>query len=63
MYYFPAHYDVIYYIYHRRKRHFEKIVDSYEKMKDVIICIDIIKIPFIFLKLNFQIFSYNIRYK
>ena len=28
MYYVTAHYDVIYYIYHRRKRHFEDIVDS-----------------------------------
>ena len=30
MYYVTAHYDVIYYIYHRRKCHFEEIVDSYK---------------------------------
>ena len=50
MYYFTAHYDVIYYIYHRRKRHFEKIVDSYKNINDVIICIDIVKFPVIFFK-------------
>ena len=30
MYYIAAHYDVIYYIYHRRKRRFEEIVDSFK---------------------------------
>ena len=29
MYYITAHYDVIYYLYHRRKRHFDEIVDSF----------------------------------
>ena len=29
MYYVAAHYDVIYYIYHKRKRHFEEIIDSF----------------------------------
>ena len=28
IYYVAAQYDVIYYIYHRRKYHFEDIVDS-----------------------------------
>ena len=29
MYYVTARYDVIYYIYHRRKRHSEEIVDIF----------------------------------
>ena len=30
MYYVTAYYDVMYYIYHKRKkRHFEEIVDSF----------------------------------
>ena len=39
----------IYNIYHRRKRHFEEIVDSYKVIDDVIICIDIIHLPVIIL--------------
>ena len=63
MYYATAHYDVIYYTYHRRKGHFEENVYSYRVMNDVITCIDIIHFPVIFIKHKFQIFSYNIRYK
>ena len=43
-----AHYDVINYIYHRRKRHFEVIVDSYKVINDVIICINNLYFPVIF---------------
>ena len=46
MFYFTTHYDVIYYIYQRRKRHFEVIVGSYKVINDVIICIDIIHYTF-----------------
>ena len=46
IFYVTTYYDVIYYIYQRKKRHFEVIVDSYK----VIICIDIIHFPVIFLK-------------
>ena len=53
MFYVTAHYDVIYYIYQRRKRHFEVIVDSYKAINDVIICIDIIDFPVILLKHKF----------
>ena len=47
MYYVTAHHNVIYYIYHRRKDHFEEIVDSYKNINDVIICTDIINFPVI----------------
>ena len=30
MYYVTAHYDVMYHIYHSRKRHFKEIVDTFE---------------------------------
>ena len=60
MYYVTTHYDVIYYIYHRRQRHFEDNVDSYKFINDVIICIDIIYFPVIFLTHTCQLFSYNI---
>ena len=30
IYYVSVYYDVIFYIHHRRKRHFEEIVDSYK---------------------------------
>ena len=50
MFYVTAHYDVIYYIYHRKKRHFEETVDSYKVINDVIICIDIIHFPVSFFK-------------
>ena len=53
MFYVTAYYDVIYYIYKRRKRHFEVIVDSYKVINDVMICIDIINFPVIFLKHTF----------
>ena len=53
MFYVTAHYDVIYYIYQRRKRHFEVIVDSYKVLNDVIIGIDIIQFSVIFLKHKF----------
>ena len=49
MYYVTAHYDVIYYISHRRKDHFEDNVDSYKVINDVIICIAIIHFPVIFI--------------
>ena len=45
MYFVSEDYDVIYYTYHRRKRHFEEIVDSNKAINDVIICIDIIHFP------------------
>ena len=48
MYYVTAHCDVIDYIYHNRKRHFEEIVLSYKNINDVIICDDLIKFPTIF---------------
>ena len=63
MYYVTAHYDVIYYIYHRRKRHFVEIVDIYNNINEVIICIGIINFRLFFLKHKFHLFSYNIRYK
>ena len=63
MYYVTAHYNVIHYIYHRRKGHFEENVDSYKVINDVIICIDMMHFPIIFIKHKFQLFSYNIRYK
>ena len=62
MYNVTALYDVIYYIYHRRKRHFAEIVDSYNNINDVIISIDIINFSTILSKHKFQLFSYNIRY-
>ena len=56
MYYVTAPYDVIYNIhtciYHRRKRHFEEIVDSYKVINDVII-----HFPVIFLKHKFHSFQ------
>ena len=63
MYHVTAHYDVTYYIYRRRKSHFEENVDSYKVINDVIIYIDIIHFPLIFIKHKFQLLSYNIRYK
>ena len=33
--YVTAHYEVIYSLHHRRKRHFEEIVDSYKIIIDV----------------------------
>ena len=54
MYYVTADYDVIYYIYRRRKCHFEEIVDSIV-INDVIICIDIIHYTVIFFKHKFQL--------
>ena len=56
-----AHYEVIYYIYHKRKRHIAEIIDSCKVINDVIICIDTIHFLVIFLKHKFQLFSYNIR--
>ena len=43
MYNVTAHYDVIYYIHHRRKRHFEVIVDRHKVFNAAIICIDKIR--------------------
>ena len=63
MYHVTAHYDVINYIYHRRKSHYEENVDGYKVINDVIICIDIIHFPLIFIKYKFQLLSYNLRYK
>ena len=57
MFYVTTHYDVINYIYQRRKRHFEVIVDtcSYKVINDgIIICIDIIQFSFIFFEINFN---------
>ena len=48
MYYVTAHYDIIEYIYYRRKSHFEEIVHSYKIINDVTICIKIIYFPIIF---------------
>ena len=62
MYYVTAYYDISYYIYHRRKGHFEENVDSYKAINEVIICIDIMHFSFIFIKHTFQLLSYNIRY-
>ena len=53
LFYVTAHYDVINYIYQRRKLHFEVIVNSYKVINDVIICIDIIHFPVIFSKHKF----------
>ena len=50
MYYVSAHYDVIYYIHHRRKRHFEDIGDNYKVINDVITCNDIVLFSVICLK-------------
>ena len=50
MFYVSTHYDVIYYIYQRKKRHFVAIVDNYKVINDVIICIDIIVIFPLFFK-------------
>ena len=63
MYYVTAHYDVIHDIYHRRKGNLKENVDSYKVINDVIICIDIMHFPVIFIKHKFQLFSYNTRYK
>ena len=58
-----AQYDVIYYMYHRRKHHFEEIIDNYKMINAIIIRIVLIHFPVIFLKHKFQLFSYNLRYK
>ena len=63
MNYVTAHYDAIYFKYHIRQRHFEETEDSYIVINGVIICIDIIYFPFIYLQHKFQSFSYNIRHK
>ena len=55
MYYATAHYDVINYTLHRRKRHFKDTVDSYKVINDVIIRIKIIYFPVIF----FNYFNFN----
>ena len=63
MYYVTAHYDVTYHIYYRRKRNFAKIVDIYNNINEVIICIDIMNFPAILFKHEFELFSYSIRHK
>ena len=50
-------------LYNIEESHFEDVVDSYEVINDVIICIYIIHFPVIFLKHKFQLFSYDVRYK
>ena len=47
-------------IYHRRKCHFEEIVDSHKNINDVIMYIDIMDFPVIFSKHKLQLFSFNI---
>ena len=48
-----------------RKRHLEEVVDSFDVINDVIICIDIIRFPVIYSNINFNIFrksfGYNLR--
>ena len=61
MYYGTAYYDVIYYIYHRRKRHFGEILQSYKVINDVIIFVDVMRFLVIDLEHKFQLFVHIIK--